>query len=57
MSVTQAEEQRQDPMTVFLYALKAPETKRQWPGRLKIFLDFLKLDGITMEEKAKENPM
>ena len=41
-------------MTMFLYALKAPETKRQWPGRLKIFFDFLKLDGITIEEKAKE---
>jgi hypothetical protein len=39
---------------MFLYALKAPETKRQWPGRLKIFFDFLKLDGITIEEKAKE---
>ena len=41
-------------MTVLLYALEASETKRQWPGRLKIFLDFLKLDGTTMDEKAKE---
>ena len=41
-------------MTMFLYALKAPETKRQRPGRLKISLDFLKLDGTTMEQKAKE---
>ena len=55
MSVTQEEEQQQqDPMTMFLYALKAPETIRQWPGRLKIFLDFLKLDSTRMEEKAKE---
>jgi len=54
LSVSQEEEQQQDPMTMFLYALKAPETKRQWPGRLKIFFDFLKLDGITIEEKAKE---
>jgi integrase len=48
------EEEQQDPMTVFLYALKAPETKRQWPRRLKVFLDFLKLDGITIKEKAKQ---
>ena len=41
-------------MTMFLYALKASETKRQWPGRVKIFLDFLKLDGTTMEEKANQ---
>ena len=48
------EEEQQDPMTVFLYALKAPETKRQWPRRLKVFLDFLKLGGITIKEKAKQ---
>ena len=41
-------------MTIFLYALKAPETKRQWPRRLKVFLDFLKLDCTTIEEKAKQ---
>ena len=40
-------------MTVFLY-LKAPETKRQWPQRLKVFLDFLKLDCTTIKEKAKQ---
>jgi hypothetical protein len=48
------EVQQQDPMTIFLYALKAPETRRQWPRRLKVFLDFLKLEGITMEERAKQ---
>src|SRR5215212_718744 len=41
-------------MTVFLYALKAPETKRQWPRRLMVFLDFLKLDGTTIKEKARK---
>jgi len=35
----------QDPMTMFVYALKAPETQSHWPGSLKIFLDFLKLGG------------
>jgi integrase len=48
------EAQQQDPMAIFLYALKAPETRRQWPRRLKVFLDFLKLDGTTMEERAKQ---
>jgi hypothetical protein len=48
------EEEYEDPLSVFMYALKAPETRRQWPRRLKVFLDFLKLDGTTMEEKAKQ---
>jgi hypothetical protein len=51
--LTVIEEEYQDPLSVFMYALKAPETKRQWPRRLKVFLDFLKLDG-TMEERAKQ---
>jgi hypothetical protein len=45
--------QYEDPLSVFLYALKAPETKRQYPRRLKVFLDFLKLDG-TLEQQSKE---
>jgi hypothetical protein len=44
--------EEQDPLTNFMYALKAPETKRQWPGRLKILLDFLHLEG-TLEQQAK----
>ena len=42
----------QAPLTAFMYGLKAPETKRQWPRRLKIFLDYLILDG-TFEQKAR----
>jgi hypothetical protein len=38
----------------FIYALKAPETKRQYPKRLEVFLDYLKLQGTTIEEKAVE---
>jgi hypothetical protein len=38
---------------IFLYALKAPETRRQYPRRFKMFLDFLKLLG-TIEEQAME---
>ena len=49
-------------MSVFLYALRAPESRRQYPTRLKKFLDFLKLEGNLEEQakyflvKAKESP-
>src|SRR5262245_7862115 len=48
-------------MTVFMYALKAPESRRQYPRRFKIFLDYLGLQGKLEEQanqfyfKAKEN--
>ena len=38
-------EMTKNPLTVFDYALKSPESKRQYPNRLKVFLDFLKIDG------------
>jgi hypothetical protein len=44
---------QEDPLSVFLYALKAPETKRQYPRRLKVFLDYLKLEG-PLEHQLKE---
>jgi hypothetical protein len=40
-------------MTVFTYALKAPESRRQYPRRLKIYLDYLGLEG-GLEEQAKQ---
>ncbi len=40
-------------MSAFMYALKAPETKRQYPQRFKTFLDFLQLEG-PLEQQAKE---
>jgi hypothetical protein len=46
-------EEESHPLSIFLYALKAPETKRQYPRRLKVFLDFLKLDG-TLKQQSKE---
>ncbi len=36
-----------------LYALKAPETKRQWPNRLKVVFGFLGLAG-NLDEQAKQ---
>jgi hypothetical protein len=42
-----------DPMARFMYALKAKESKRQYPRRFKTFLDFLKLPG-TINQQAKQ---
>jgi len=39
------------PIERFLMALKAPETKRQYPKRLETFFDFLRLHG-SFEEKT-----
>jgi hypothetical protein len=61
LSVAVGEEQ-EDPLSVFLYALKAPESKRQYPRRLKVFLDYLQLEGslgqqaIQFLSRAKQNP-
>jgi hypothetical protein len=41
-----------NPITNFLIALKAPETKRQYPKRLEVFLDFLGYQG-KFEDKVK----
>ncbi len=40
-----------NPITNFFFALQAPETKRQYPRRLEVFLDFLNLTG-SFEDKA-----
>ena len=45
--------EEQNPIAVFSYALKAAETKRQYPRRFKMFVDFLKLEG-RFEEQAKQ---
>jgi integrase len=36
-----------------MYALKAPETRRQYPQRFKMFLDYLKLQG-SLEKQARQ---
>ena len=55
--ITKGEEKQQqelqDPMTRFMYALKARESKRQYPRRFKMFLDYLKLEG-TITEQARQ---
>ena len=40
-----------DPLQNFLYALKAPDSKRQYPRRFEYFLDYLGLKG-TLKEKC-----
>lgn len=42
-----------DPMSAFLYALKAPESRRQYPKRLKMMFDFLSLEE-PLENQALE---
>ncbi len=36
-----------------MYVLRAPESKRQYPRRFQVFLDFLKLSVLTVDEKAE----
>ena len=47
-----------DPYELFLYALKAPETKRQYPKRLKIVFDYFKsineLTTTEIQDQCKE---
>ncbi len=34
-----------------MYALKAPESKRQYPKRLEVFLNFVNMGGLNLEER------
>jgi hypothetical protein len=52
-----------DPLQNFLYALKAPDSKRQYSRRFEYFLDYLGLAGTLKEkcinfyEQAKHEPL
>jgi hypothetical protein len=54
LSVNQGHRNGRDHMSRFMYALKSQETRRQYPQRLKIFLDFLGLHSDSLEEKASQ---
>ena len=41
-------------MTRFMYALKSPETRRQYHRRLKVFLDFLDPQYTSLDEQATQ---
>jgi integrase len=56
------EENKEDPFSSFMYGLKAAETRRQWPARLKKFFDFginpkleTKKQAAIFYEKASSN--
>lgn len=39
-----------DPLAMFMYGLKAKEAKRQYPSRLKVFMDFCGLEGSVGDQ-------
>ena len=41
-----------DPYSLFLSAIKSPETREKYDRRLLIFLDFLKIPGTTIKERC-----
>ena len=45
--------EKKDPMDLFRYGLRAPDTRRQYPRRCQYILDFLKMPGI-LEDQAKQ---
>ncbi len=42
-----------DAMTNFMYGLGSPESRRQYPARFKVFLDFLELEGTVSEQASQ----
>ena len=42
-----------DPWTLYLYAMRSPVTREKYQKRLGKFLDFLVLEGATIEEKSR----
>jgi hypothetical protein len=61
-TTTEVDETNVNPVLNFFFALKAPESKRQYPKRFEKFLDYLKLEGtfedkaLSLYKKAIENP-
>jgi hypothetical protein len=59
LMLVQSEE---NPISAMLFALKSPESRRQYPQRLKVFMDFAGLDGDIVQQskillkKAFEDP-
>jgi fructosamine-3-kinase len=48
----QEQQQQHDALSSFMYGLKAEETRRQWPKRLKKFLDFGIDSTLTIEQQS-----
>jgi hypothetical protein len=45
--------EEKDPMVMFRYGLRAPDTRRQYPRMFQYFLDYLKIPG-TLDDRAKQ---
>jgi hypothetical protein len=60
LSITKEKEEQEaavilrqrSPIYSFMYALKSSEARRQYPKRLKMLFDYLKLQG-SLEEQAQ----
>jgi hypothetical protein len=39
------------PYNRFIYGLRAPESKRQYPKRLEVFLDYIGIKRYSLEER------
>jgi hypothetical protein len=60
-SITEREENKEgkeitiqhSPLYPFMYALKSSEARRQYPKRLKMLFDYLKLSGSLEEQVVK----
>jgi len=42
-----------NPLAMFMYGLKAKETRRQYPRRLKVFMDYCNLDGLLEQQTGE----
>lgn len=42
-----------EPWSLFIYAMKAPMTRDRYQTRVAKFFEFIEIDGITIEEKAR----
>lgn len=41
------------PVEFAFISLRSPLTKKQCPGRLKLFFDFIKMEGADVEEQGR----
>ncbi|MGB8165499.1 MAG: hypothetical protein WCF14_10860, partial [Nitrososphaeraceae archaeon] len=47
------QEQQFNAMTNFMYGLRVPESRRQYPARLMVYLDFICLKGSISEQASQ----
>ena len=42
-----------NPLALFMYRLKAPATRRQYPTRLRLFFEFIQIDGSDLGQQCE----